>query len=53
MYVFIVAISLYTYYETDGSIPVGWMWFMAYSLVLVANVSTSSCTIVLYKKADK
>jgi len=50
LYVFIVAISLYTYYEESGSVPVAWIWFIAYSLILVANLTASSLSIYFYRK---
>ncbi|WP_069649019.1 hypothetical protein [Caloranaerobacter ferrireducens] len=50
IYVFIVAISLYTYYEKSGLIPVAWIWFIAYSLIIVANIFTSGFAIFFYRK---
>lgn len=40
IYIFIVAIILYVTYEKAGMVPVGWLWFIAYSLILVANIFT-------------
>lgn len=50
VYVFIVAISLYDYYEKSGLVPVAWIWFIAYSLIIVANVFTSGFAIFFYRK---
>ncbi|SHJ12335.1 hypothetical protein SAMN02745751_01801 [Dethiosulfatibacter aminovorans DSM 17477] len=50
LYVFLVTISIYTKYESAGTVNVGWLWFIAYSLVIVANVSSSICTIIMYKR---
>lgn len=50
IYVFTTAITLYTIYENKGAIPVGWMWFIAYSLVIVANISVALPALILYRK---
>lgn len=52
VYVFLVTISIYTKYENSGMVHVGWLWFIAYSLVIMANISGSICSIILYKKLD-
>ncbi|MEA3422775.1 MAG: hypothetical protein U9Q80_03075 [Bacillota bacterium] len=51
MYVFIVTISIYSYYEKARFIPIAWMWFVAYSLIFMANIITSFISIILYKKS--
>ncbi len=53
VYVFIIAISLYTKYESTGSVPIAWVWFIAYSLVVIANLSTSSFSLLYYYKSGK
>ena len=53
MYIFILAISLYLQFETAKVIPVAWMWFLAYSLIVVANVSSSSISIYYYWRSGK
>lgn len=50
LYVFLVTISIYTKYESEGMVHVGWLWFIAYSLVIMANISSSVCTIIMYKR---
>lgn len=50
IYVFIIAISLYTFYEKNGVVPIAWVWFMAYSLILFANMCTSGFSIYHYYK---
>lgn len=51
VYVFVVTMSIYSYYEKARFIPIAWMWFVAYSLILVANIVTSFISIILYKKS--
>jgi uncharacterized membrane protein YbjE (DUF340 family) len=53
LYIFLITISLYTKFEQAGSVPVGWLWFIAYSLVVVANISSSSFTIYFYQRGDR
>lgn len=50
IYVFIFLIALFLKYETTGFIPVGWLWVIAYSLVVVSNTVYSLMTIIFYKK---
>jgi hypothetical protein len=50
IYVFIVAISLYTYFEAQGYLPIAWVWFIAYSLIVVANICGSAFSIFYYWK---
>ncbi|MBN2793795.1 MAG: hypothetical protein JXR88_00210 [Clostridia bacterium] len=50
IYVFSTAILLYTLYENKGAVPVGWLWFIAYSLVIVANLSMAVTALILYRK---
>jgi hypothetical protein len=50
IYMFIVSISLFLKYEKGGAVPVGWLWFMAYSIIVVANVLASAFSIYLYKR---
>ncbi len=50
LYVFLVTISIYIKNESAGMVHVGWLWFIAYSLVIVANIASSVCTIIVYKR---
>lgn len=50
LYVFLVTISLYTRYEAKGAVPVGWLWFIAYSLIVMANLLSSATILVIYLK---
>lgn len=45
-----LVISIYIYYEKAGSVPVGWLWFIAYSLIFVANIISSSFSIYYHRK---
>ena len=51
IYVFLLALGLWEHYQEHGAVPVGWMWFMAYSTVCLSYVGTSlpvsSCTKLL------
>ena len=38
IYTFVATIILYVIYEKVGMVPVGWLWFIAYSLIIVANI---------------
>ena len=48
IYIFLFSITLYTCYETEGILPVGWMWFLAYSAIVVANVAVCLASLILY-----
>lgn len=50
IYVFLVCIGLYEAYNTRTVMPVGWMWFLAYSSGFIAILSRSITTLVLYKR---
>lgn len=50
IYVFIFTISLFLKYEVVGVVPVGWLWVIAYSLIVVSNVVYALMTIIAYKK---
>lgn len=52
IYFFIVAISLYTKYEKAGCVPVAWVWFIAYSLVMVVNITGALSSSVYYWKSE-
>ncbi|MCK5759334.1 MAG: hypothetical protein KAH14_09600 [Clostridiales bacterium] len=53
VYIFILAISLYIKYESIGSVPVAWLWFIAYSLVVVSFLITSAFSLIYYYKIGK
>ena len=47
IFVFLISIGLWEVYEEGGSVPVGWMWFLAYASVIVGHLSTSIATLVV------
>ena len=47
VYVFALAIFLWERYQNRGFVPVGWMWFLAYSTSFAAFISTSSIALLL------
>lgn len=50
IYVFLLTILLYIFYEQSGVVPVSWLWFVAYSTYAFAFFSTSSVSVLLYLK---
>ncbi len=50
LYIFIAAISIYIRYEDSGLVPVGWLWFIAYSLVLVVHIASSLAILIVHHK---
>lgn len=50
LYVYVFSITLYIVYENLGVIPVGWMWILAYSAIVEANLSIRLASLLLYKK---
>ena len=52
IYVFVLAIFLWEWYQGAGSVPVGWMWFLAYSTSFAAFISSSVVALILDSKAS-
>lgn len=50
MYIFLLCITLYVVYENDKFLPIGWVWFIAYTTIVIASLSTSITTFILYRK---
>jgi uncharacterized membrane protein len=50
LYIFIVTMTLYIKYESAGVLPIGWVWFIAYSVIAAANLLVGIFTISEYKK---
>lgn len=48
LYICILSFSLYIWYESDKFLPIGWVWFIAYSSIVIANLGTSIVSIVYY-----
>lgn len=47
LYVFLACIIIKEAYGSRGSVPLGWMWFLAYSSVFIGFVSASLMTLIL------
>jgi hypothetical protein len=45
--IYIFTIGLWIVFETEGQVPVGWMWFMAYGSGILAFVTSSVTTLIL------
>ena len=52
VYVFALAIYLWGRYQGSGSVPVGWMWFLAYSTSFAAYITSSIAALILESKAS-
>jgi hypothetical protein len=52
IYVFALAVFLWDKYQPRGAVPVGWLWFLAYSTSFVAFISSSVIALVLEYKAS-
>ena len=50
VFVFSVCIALFLSYETAGSLPIGWMWFLAYITACFGMLAQSVATLVLHKE---
>lgn len=50
IYVFLMCIGLYEAYYKSEVMPVGWMWFLAYSSGFIAVLSRAITTLILYKR---
>ena len=47
LYVFLTCIGLWEAYSETGAVPVGWMWFLAYSTAILAYLSSATAALVL------
>jgi len=50
VFVFAVCIALFLGYETAGSLPVGWMWFLAYATACFGLLAQSAATLALHSQ---
>jgi hypothetical protein len=50
VFVFSVCIALFLGYETAGSLPVGWMWFLAYATACFGLFAQSAATLVVNRE---
>ena len=46
-YVYLLCIVLWAYFQADGSVPAGWMWFLAYSTVFLGMIVHGIFTLLL------
>jgi len=49
VFVFAVCIALFLGYETAGSLPVGWMWFLAYATACFGLLAQAVATLELHR----
>jgi len=49
-FIFAVCIALFLGYETAGSLPVGWMWFLAYGTSCFGLIAQATATLVLHRE---
>lgn len=52
IYVFTLSLFLWERYQGNGSVPVGWMWFLAYSTSFSAFISSSVIALIMESKAS-
>jgi hypothetical protein len=52
LYVFALAIYLWERYQGSGFVPIGWMWFLAYSTSFTAYIASSIGALILESKAS-
>jgi len=52
VYVFALSIVLWETHQGGGFVPVGWMWFLAYSTSFAAFISSSVIALILESKAS-
>lgn len=45
--IFALTIGLWVAFESEGSVPVGWMWFLAYGSAILASVTSPVVTLIL------
>jgi hypothetical protein len=50
VFVFSVSITLFLSYETAGSLPVGWMWFLAYATACFGHLAQAIATLILHRE---
>ena len=50
VFVFAISIALFLAYETSGSLPVGWMWFLAYATACFGLLTQAITTLALHRE---
>ena len=46
-YVYLLCLALWAYFQGDGSVPAGWMWFLAYSTMFLGMILHGIFTLLL------
>ena len=52
IYVFALSIFLWERHQESGFVPVGWMWFLAYSMSFLAFMSSSVIALILESRTS-
>ncbi len=52
VYVFGLSIFLWESHQQSGFVPVGWMWFLTYSMSFAAFISSSVIALILESKVS-
>ncbi len=52
IYVFAFCISIFVYYENENWMPVSWMWFIAYTTVILSYIVNSGFYLWYEKRVD-
>jgi hypothetical protein len=47
MAVFLLSVGLWEAYRAEGAVPVGWLWFLAYGVIIVTFVVHAVATLVV------
>ena len=47
IFVFALCLTLFTIYESRGSVPVGWLWFIAYGSAFFVYIVNAAAVLVL------
>jgi pheromone shutdown protein TraB len=50
VFVFAVCMALFLGYETAGSLPVGWMWFLAYATACFGLLAQAVATLAVHRE---
>jgi len=50
LYIFVLTITLYAIYEAAGALPIGWVWFIAYTTIVTANLIAGITSLFMYRK---
>jgi hypothetical protein len=48
IYVFLTCIALWDRHQPDGAVPAGWMWFLAYSTLILSYLAPAAASLALH-----